>query len=120
MCAKAVLPKSARDSRITAMRCTKTTPTLFLVVLAFVLNGITPRAQDKSPAPSKTGLEIPATDDGLPGQGPIRRQDWFRNLWKERRTRWAGRVQQDHNAIVLLGDSITQGWGEDFTAWFPG
>jgi lysophospholipase L1-like esterase len=21
---------------------------------------------------------------------------------------------------VLLGDSITQGWGEDFSAWFPG
>ena len=22
--------------------------------------------------------------------------------------------------MVLLGDSITQGWGEDFSAWFPG
>jgi len=22
--------------------------------------------------------------------------------------------------VVLLGDSITQGWGEDFSAWFPG
>src|SRR5580765_5539311 len=78
-----------------------------------------PHAQDKSPVP-RPGLEIPATDDGLPGQGPIRRYDWFRNLWKERRTKWAGRVQQDHKAVVLLGDSITQGWGEDFSAWFPG
>src|SRR5207237_2328729 len=62
----------------------------------------------------------PGTDDNLPGQGPIRRYDWFRNLWKERRSKWAGRIQQDHNAVVMLGDSITQGWGEDFTGWFPG
>jgi lysophospholipase L1-like esterase len=65
-------------------------------------------------------FEIPASDDGLPGQGPIRRADWFRKLWNERRAKWAGRVERDRNAVVLLGDSITQGWGEDFSAWFPG
>src|SRR4051812_32830387 len=88
------------------------------VTLAVGFSALSPRAQEK-PA-NTSSLEIPATDEGLPGQGPIRRQDWFRNLWKERRTRWAGRVQQDHNAVVLLGDSITQGWAEDFSAWFPG
>ncbi len=82
------------------------------------LSSILPRAQDKPANP--TSLEIPATDEGLPGRGPIRRYDWFRNLWKERRTKWAARAVQDHNAVVLLGDSITQGWGEDFSAWFPG
>ncbi len=65
-------------------------------------------------------FEIPATDDGLPGQGPIRRAEWFRNLWRERRSEWAKQVERDQHAVVVLGDSITQGWGDDFSAWFPG
>jgi lysophospholipase L1-like esterase len=65
-------------------------------------------------------FQIPATDEGLPGQGPIRRYDWFKNLWVSKRAAWAQRVQADHHAVVLLGDSITQGWGEDFSGWFPG
>ena len=55
---------------------------------------------------------LPATDDGLPGAGPIRRYDWFQNLWRERRSAWARRREQDQGAVVFLGDSITQGWGE--------
>src|SRR5207245_3245279 len=35
-------------------------------------------------------------------------------------SKWAARAEQDRDAIVLLGDSITQGWGEDFSGWFPG
>src|ERR1051325_8779005 len=65
-------------------------------------------------------FQIPATDDGLPGEGPIRRYDWFKNLWASKRAGWAQRGQADHHAVVLLGDSITQGWGEDFSGWFPG
>jgi len=64
-------------------------------------------------------LAIPETDEGLPGSGPIRRYDWFKKLWLERRTAWAARVQQDQNALVFLGDSITQGWG-DVGSSFPG
>src|SRR5438128_11074810 len=86
-----------------------------LIALAILLGAATPDAQDK---PSR--LQIPDTDDGLPGAGPIRRYDWFRKLWTERRTAWAARVERDRNAMALLGDSITQGWGEDFSAWFPG
>ena len=26
-------------------------------------------------------VALPATDDGLPGAGPIRRYDWFQSLW---------------------------------------
>ncbi len=70
--------------------------------------------------PATTSLAIPATDDGLPGAGPIRRYDWFRQLWLERRTTWAGRVQADQGAVVFLGDSITQGWGDDLGGSFPG
>ena len=71
------------------------------------------------PAPASS-LAIPATDDGLPGAGPIRRYDWFRKLWLERRTGWAQRAQQDQHAVVFLGDSITQGWGDDLGGSFPG
>jgi len=63
---------------------------------------------------------IPATDDGLPGAGPIRRYEWFRNVWRERRSAWATRVDEDQHAVVFLGDSITQGWGGGLGAAFPG
>jgi lysophospholipase L1-like esterase len=63
---------------------------------------------------------IPATDDHLPGAGPIRRYDWFQRLWRERRSAWAQRIDQDRHAVVFLGDSITQGWGDDLDAAFPG
>lgn len=92
---------------------------IILVALFLIFSGTSPQAQDK-PAQAATRFQIPATDDGLPGAGPIRRQDWFRKLWTDRRTGWAGRIERDKNAVVLLGDSITQGWGDDFTAWFPG
>ncbi len=62
---------------------------------------------------------LPATDEGLPGSGPIRRYDWFRNLWQERREAFARDAEQDRGAVVFLGDSITQGWGNGLAAVFP-
>jgi hypothetical protein len=90
-----------------------------LAALVLTGSGITPLAQDRS-VQGAARFQIPATDVGLPGEGPIRRYDWFRQLWQTRRSQWANRVEQDRHAVVLLGDSITQGWGEDFSAWFPG
>ena len=63
---------------------------------------------------------IPATDKGLPGEGPIRRYAWFKNLWEKKRTGWAKQVKQDQGALVFLGDSITQGWGGNFRGHFKG
>lgn len=63
---------------------------------------------------------IPATDDGLPGGGPLRRADWFRELWQQKRRGWAERVEADQGAVVFLGDSITQGWGDDMGGVFGG
>ena len=60
----------------------------------------------------KNPLAIPANDDGLPGAGPIRRYDWFTQLWLAKRTQWAGETQAKQGALVFLGDSITQGWGD--------
>ena len=71
------------------------------------------------PTPDRR-FQIPATDEGLPGAGPIRRYDWFRNLWKDRRSAWARHAAQDRNALVFLGDSITQGWGDDLGGSFRG
>jgi lysophospholipase L1-like esterase len=91
------------------------------IALSLLLCAARPHAQEKNtPNSPDTRFQIPATDDGLPGAGPIRRQDWFRKLWSDRRAKWASQVERDQNAAVLLGDSITQGWGEDFSAWFPG
>ncbi len=63
-------------------------------------------------------FQLPATDDGLPGAGPIRRAEWFQRLWTERRSEWAARGAKDENALVFLGDSITQGY--DANNAFPG
>ena len=90
-----------------------------LLVFCCACSGTLP-AQDNPGSANTAKLQIPDNDEGSPGQGPIRRADWFRNLWVQRRTAWAGRVLQDRHAVVLLGDSITQGWGEDFSFWFPG
>lgn len=74
----------------------------------------------QAPATAASKFAIPATDDGLPGAGPIRRFDWFQKLWVERRTQWSARRERDQGAIVFLGDSITQGWGDNFSSLFPG
>lgn len=66
-----------------------------------------------------TRFGVPETDDGLPGSGPIQRADWFRKIWIERRSAWASHKEQDKGAVVFLGDSITQGWGDDMGKSFP-
>ena len=71
-------------------------------------------------ADEPAAFAIPDSDEGLPGAGPIRRSEWFQNLWKERRGVWAGRKAADKRALVFLGDSITQGFGDDFQGAFPG
>ena len=88
------------------------------LALAVLLPAFSSPGQQPSPADAR--FQIPATDDGLPGAGPIRRYDWFRNLWAQKRSGWATRVEQDQKALVFLGDSITQGWGDDMGGSFPG
>lgn len=65
-------------------------------------------------------VDIPETDEGLPGEGPIQRADWFRSIWNQRRGEWATRIEADQHALVFLGDSITQGWGDEVGGAFPG
>jgi lysophospholipase L1-like esterase len=63
-------------------------------------------------------LNLP-TAEGQPGSGPLRQADWFRDLWNSRRTAWAKSAQSDQGSLVLLGDSITQGW-PTLDGYFPG
>ena len=91
-----------------------------LLVLAGFILGHIPLTLSANQQATKTNLEIPATDDGLPGAGPIRRADWFRNHWAKRRGDWAKRDAADQKSVVFLGDSITEGWGDDFGGAFPG
>jgi lysophospholipase L1-like esterase len=88
------------------------------VWLASVLLVFCAQAQPSSSLQAQEVFQIPTSDDGLPGAGPIRRYDWFRKLWAERRSAWAKQVAQDQNALVFLGDSITQGWGDDMGGSF--
>ena len=75
--------------------------------------GVSAVAQD-----ANADFVLPATDDGLPGAGPIRRYVWFTDLWKNRRGQFASRAAAERGGIVFLGDSITQGWGDDFRGDF--
>jgi lysophospholipase L1-like esterase len=91
----------------------------FMALLAGLFYGTTFAAAAAEDLPS-LGIEIPATDDGLPGAGPIRRQDWFKEVWNSRRSAWVNQVEKDQKAVVFLGDSITHGWGDDMGNSFPG
>lgn len=57
-----------------------------------------------------------ATNEGLPGSGPIRHAEWVQDSWREeRRSGWADQIEADQNAVVFLGDSIVQ-FGEEYLA----
>ncbi|QEG00083.1 GDSL-like Lipase/Acylhydrolase [Stieleria maiorica] len=64
-------------------------------------------------------FSIPA-DEAMPGAGPVRRYDWFKNLWNQRRTTFEANGAASQGAVVFLGDSITQGWRDDFSGALAG
>ena len=68
--------------------------TFFVVALIFFCGTVAPHGQEKVPAAQNAArFEIPPTDEGWPGAGPIRRMDWFKRLWAERRAKWAEKVR---------------------------
>jgi lysophospholipase L1-like esterase len=104
------------------MRHTVSSRLVLLFVAACVLTPAVQRVAARQPAAIQTTdrFAIPATDDGLPGVGPIRRYDWFQKLWHDRRAAWATSREKDTGAVVFLGDSITQLWEEALPGAFPG
>ena len=87
-----------------------------LPVLASLLPESTASGQDTVIAEKL--LVLPETNEGLAGDGPIRRADWFKSVWRNRRSTFAKNAAQKQGAVVFLGDSITQGWKEDFRGAF--
>ena len=63
-------------------------------------------------------LEKAPTAAMLPGKGPAQQGDWFDQVWVERRAEFRRNAPKDQGAVVFLGDSITQGWG-DPRQYFP-
>lgn len=90
---------------------------IIAALIATSLAGAQDKVRDKVPPDER--LAIPATDDGLPGAGPIRRSESFQKTWLVRRSEFAANAASRQNAIVFLGDSITQGWGNRLEKYFP-
>ncbi|MDZ4849630.1 MAG: GDSL-type esterase/lipase family protein [Pirellulaceae bacterium] len=76
-------------------------------------------AQEAASPPIDPKFALPATDDGQPGAGPIRRYEKYMTTWAQKRSEWSKNVAQEQGALVLLGDSITQGWGSRTEKEFP-
>jgi lysophospholipase L1-like esterase len=91
-----------------------------ILAMAGPCNAAEVTAEEPIASTNTAVFRIPDIDAGIPGAGPIRRYDWFRQLWEQRRSAWAKQVQQDQHALVFLGDSITQGWGDDMGGYFAG
>lgn len=87
----------------------------FLLHLALVLTVTCSTAHAGS-----ASFALPASEEGLPGEGELRRYDAYVQRWAEYREGWSKRIDQDRGAVVFLGDSITQGWGAEFRGLFPG
>ena len=95
-----------------------------IVLLGFFLTqclcGSPCSAQDvASKATSPDPLALPTDVDKQPGVGPLRQADWFKEVWKSRRTEFANSKDADKGSVVFYGDSITQGW-PDLKGAFPG
>ena len=92
---------------------------VFVVILFFSFDTSRIIAQDvEADAATLKALAIPNEDAGLPGAGPIRRYDWFQSLWMAKRSQWLTEQKEKQGALVFLGDSITQGWGDDMKGVF--
>ena len=55
---------------------------------------------------SSDRFALPEKDDGLRGAGPIRRADWFRNIWLTRRAGFAREEAAKQGAVVFFRDSV--------------
>jgi lysophospholipase L1-like esterase len=91
--------------------------TCCLIALTIFFHHLSVVAQEKKLLPERA---LPTDESSLPGEGPLRRYEGYVKRWQEARSQWAGQVEQDQQAVVFLGDSITQGWKHDFQGKFPG
>src|SRR5262245_376950 len=77
-------------------------------------------AQNAAVLDKPSGAAVATSEKEAPGVGPIRHEDWFEKGWHDRRATFAEHAAEQKDALVFLGDSITQGWGDDFRGNFKG
>jgi lysophospholipase L1-like esterase len=87
----------------------------FALLLAI---GLVTLAQPRAVAKNPTAAPAATYPASTPGAGPVRNEDWFVKVWHERRDLFAKEKTEQQHALVFLGDSITQGWSEDFRGRF--
>ena len=87
-----------------------------LAMLTVVEGAVAQTATATKQAAAKAG---PAFDESTPGVGPLRHEEAFVKLWNARREKFAVEKAKQQHAIVFFGDSITQGWRDDFHGKFP-
>jgi lysophospholipase L1-like esterase len=91
----------------------------FLLKWLFAQKRGTPTAPG-TPAPAASldldEMPVPAA---FPEVGQLQTADWFKRLWKQRRSAWRQSTAADRGKIVFLGDSITQGWESALAKDFP-
>src|SRR5215208_6201677 len=90
---------------------------LILVIHASVSPDVL--AQNAAVAEKPVDQAVEPRGNETPGVGPVRTEDWFQKLWRDRRATFAKRKADDQHSVVFLGDSITQGWSDDFRGKFP-
>ncbi len=54
--------------------------------------------------------QYPTNSTLLPGKGPGTSWNGLPKIWAQRQVEFAKTAAQDHDGVVFLGDSITQGW----------
>ena len=88
---------------------------LFLILFLLLPDSLETFAQDNQYA-------LPSLEDenGLPGEGKLRRYNGYVATWQRLRSQWATQVKNDQQAVVFLGDSITQGMDTLFRGHFEG
>ena len=83
-----------------------------LIAVSFISLFATTQAADK--------FALPESEEGLPGEGKLRRYNGYVKGWARLRKQFSEQVYQDTGAVVFLGDSITQGWSPKFRGRFKG
>ena len=87
-----------------------------LAILAFAFVAVLPASFAE-----EYSIALPESDDGIPGTGMFSPGgERFKARWTERRTHFESRREDDIGALFFVGDSITQGWGDDFNGQFDG
>jgi len=93
-------------------------PGLVLTLLLFQITASL-KAKDAEPVATDPKYALPASEEGQPGAGALRRYEKYVTTWGQKRTQWSKSVNEDQKSLVLLGDSITQGWGARTEKEFP-